>query len=177
MRNCENWPISKGLRLVNTRTLKILIDTNIWLDYYTGREEASGYSSKLMKELLCSKHDVLASSLSTKDVYYLLQVYLKLAHRKQYKNAPVLEQVLAIQEAAWKSVQHMIEVSKVAAIDSAECKRALELRKTCNDYEDNLIVACAESFDADYLVTNDKSLRAPDTITVVSSSQLYARLF
>lgn len=162
---------------MNSRVLKVLVDTNIWIDYYTGRDGASGHSSMLIKELLCSKHQVLVSALTTKDVFYLLQVYLKLAHRKQYNSNPSTKQALAIREVAWKSLQHMVEAVEVLAVDTAECNRALVLREIHGDYEDNLQVACAESNGVDYLVTNNKSLHAPETVAVASPSQLYSELF
>ena len=165
------------MKAVNTKTLKVLIDTNTWIDYYTGRDGAQGCSSKLIKSLLCSKHDVYVSALSTKDVFYLLQAYLKLAHRKQDGDTFSLEQVRAIQEVAWKCTEHLIKTAKLAAVGTAECERALALREFGNDYEDNLIVACAEACGADYLVTNDESLKAPGTIAIVSPQELYSMLF
>ena len=162
---------------MNTKTLKLLIDTNVWIDYYTGRDTEDSQSSRLVKKLLCSKHDVLASALSTKDLFYLLQAYLKLAYRKQHGEAPSSDQALAMNEVSWKCTEHMIAAAKLVSVETAECRRALELREYSNDYEDSVIVACAESCGADYIVTNDKSLHAPETVSVVSAGELHVLLF
>jgi len=162
---------------VNTRALKILVDTNIWIDYYTARDIAHGHSSQLIKSLLGSKHEVYACTLSTNDLFYLLQVYLKLAHRRQLGDSLSPEQALAIKEVAWKSTEHMIKVAKLIAVDTFECQRALALRETSNDYEDNLIIACALTCGVDYLVTNDESLQASKAVKVIYPDELYARLF
>jgi len=162
---------------MNTNTLKVLVDTNVWVDYYTGRDVDHGHSSKLIKKLLCSKHSVLASSLSTKDLFYLLQAYLKTAHRSYSGGSFNHIQAAAIQEVAWKSTEHLIGAVDIVPVDDIGCRRALSLRETCIDYEDNLVVACAESCGADYLVTCDNALRAPKPLSVVSPKQLYAMLF
>lgn len=163
--------------MARTKPLKILVDTNIWIDYYTGRDMPSGAASKVIKELICSEHHVFAASLSVKDVFFLLKAYLKLAYRQE-KKEPISEaQALAIGEVAWKSIEHMSRVVEVVSVGVEEHDRALELREVHSDYEDDLILACAEACEANYLLTNDASLRSHSSVTALSAEDLLRELF
>lgn len=50
----------------------------------------------------------------------------------------------------------MMEVADAAPQSYAECELACLLRSNFDDFEDNLIIAAAETAKADYVVTSDR---------------------
>lgn len=55
------------------RVLKLLIDTNVWLDYFLARTNATRPIVELLSRAAEAEDIVLfSSSLSVKDVYYIL---------------------------------------------------------------------------------------------------------
>ena len=60
--------------------------------------------------------------------------------------------------AEWSCLQKMMEMACAAPQPNAECELARLLRSTHSDFEDNLIIAAAETAKVDYVVTNDKGL-------------------
>ena len=84
-----------------------------------------------------------------------------------------------------RSVEHAARVIRgilvtftVVSVDGKDCQEAIDLPMA--DFEDALVVTCAEKADVDYIVTNDKEfLAAPDLrvarITPDDFIKLYCR--
>ena len=160
---------------MNKTKRKALLDTNVWLNYYAGR--ADGESSKIaIKKLVAANWEIYACATSTKDVYYLLRVYLKSQYNKNGVQGFKQSQINAIDEVAWKSIEHMMAIAKLVSVEPSDCKRALQLRETHSDYEDNLIIASAESINADLLITSDKTLLKHAPIKTTTPAQICKEL-
>lgn len=156
---------------MNKFSKKVLLDTNIWVDYYLGRPSGEA-SRKAMKLLLLSDWQVSAAVVSTQDTFYLIKAYLKNETRKAGQQEITDSQGSSIDEIAWKSLEHMASVAHLVGADVAECKRAIKLRSLHFDYEDNLIVASAEAAGIDLLITRDKKLQKNSPIKTLSPEAL-----
>ncbi|WEV75908.1 PIN domain-containing protein [Bifidobacterium sp. ESL0800] len=136
----------------------IVFDTNILIDIVMHRSLRESAALKLMDACADLNLNPMCVSLSLKDVDYIVKVNTK----REFKDAMAgVEQATVQQLVAqigWNSVQSIIEVCEVAAVDGEVCKNALKLRSAHPDYEDDLIIAAARQAGADMVVTGDQDL-------------------
>lgn len=139
------------------RTLKLLIDTNVWLDYFLGRTNATESIVELFFRAAEAEDIVLfSSSLSVKDAYYILGRTMKAdAHRV---GALTPEAIAAADETAWACVRLIRQKSIIASVGADEVFDSFVFKHHHNDFEDDLILGVANRIDADYVVTEDKNL-------------------
>ena len=66
--------------------LKLLIDTNVWMDYFSGRSDRTADVARLFEIADVSEQIALfASSLSVKDVSYLVSAAIKRECRRKVR--------------------------------------------------------------------------------------------
>lgn len=112
--------------------LKVMLDTNVLLGYYLGREPGCKAATELLSILYQRETVPYASSLSLKDLFYLLSMTLKRMAR-QGTGGPLSESdAAAARRIAWTCV-----------------------RKTIGGC---LQFAAAREVKVDYLVTSDENL-------------------
>lgn len=140
------------------KVLKLLIDTNVWLDYFFGRTRRYRAVTELMSKA-CGREDVLlcAASLSLKDVAYLVESSLNSQVRGEGRDVTP-EIAAAAKETAWGCVRSVMERAYIVPIGYNEALQAFTLKRTHNDFEDDLIIGAAQLIDADYVVTYDELL-------------------
>ena len=76
---------------------------------------------------------------------------------------------------AWACVRTMTEIAVAAPLSLAECDLAWMLRTKHGDLEDNLVIAAAETCNADYVVSYDRKMLehfSPACITPEQASHL-----
>lgn len=135
---------------------RILLDTNVLVDYYLGREPGCS-SCKSIISLCNGKHALYVAAISLKDVYYLIGATLKRAQR--FERGSLSEHdALACTEIAWGCVRHAMDFTIVAHTGKSECLDAFVYKSLHNDFEDNLVLATARSLGVDFLVTGDEKL-------------------
>ena len=123
------------------RVLKLLIDTNVWLDYFLARTNATRPIVELLSRAAEAEDIVLfSSSLSVKDVYYILGRTMK------------------ADETAWACVRLIRQKSIIASVGADEVFDSFVFKYHHNDFEDDLMLGVANRIDADYVVTEDKNL-------------------
>jgi len=113
--------------------MRVLIDTNVILNYITGREDLfAAESEKIM--LMCAKGSIegylALHSLST--IWYVTR---KLPNETRRK---------------W--IKHICELLTIAGTDNKAVLKAID-NKEFKDFEDNLQDCCAENVNADYIIT------------------------
>lgn len=139
------------------RVLKLLLDTNVWLDYFLGRTNATGPIVGLFSRAEEAEDIVLfTSSLSVKDVYYILGRTMKADARRGGALTP--EAITGADETAWACVRLIRQKSIVASVGADEVFDSFVFRHHHNDFEDDLMLGVANRIDADYVVTEDKNL-------------------
>lgn len=131
--------------------MRVLIDTNVWLDIVLGREEFSDPAFAVLCECIDGNEEMCVAATTLKDVFYI-------AERLQGA------------EAAYGAVERMLELARVVAVDDLVCRRALELERP--DYEDGIIAAAAEADAVDLIVTRDEDAFAESAVRRVTPIQL-----
>ena len=154
---------------------KIVLDTNVVVDYLMGREPACSDCKELLLMHAACQHAVYVSSLSLKDAYYLVGMQLKRMER-QASGRLDDSMARAANEVAWACVRSLTENVLVIPVGRAETLQALAYKPVHGDFEDNLVVAAARSANADFVVTNDAALLRHAPIACLSSADTLAFL-
>lgn len=103
--------------------LKLLIDTNVWLDYFLARTNATRPIVELLSRAAEAEDIVLfSSSLSVKDVYYILGRTMKADTRREGLS---LEAIAGADETAWACVRLIRQKSIIASVGADEVLRLL----------------------------------------------------
>lgn len=153
---------------------RILLDTNVLVDYYLGREPGCSACVSIIN-LAQDTHPLYATALSLKDVYYLVGATLKRAQRMA-QGELTQSDARACNEIAWGCVRHAMDITLVAGTGRNECLDALVLRSLHDDFGDNLVAAAARSVQADFIVTGDERLRAHSPVAALSPQDMAALL-
>ena len=130
---------------------RLLLDTNVWLDYFLGEGPSLGAINLLIERGFEGSIALLYAPTSAKDLFYLIPRRLRTLDEGEAEAA-------TYQPAAWTCIERLMETAVAAPQSLAECELARMMRSACGDFEDNLILAAAETARADYVVTNDRRL-------------------
>ena len=149
---------------------KILLDTNVLVDYYLGREPGCSACARIIG-LAHDRHALCVTSLTLKDVYYLVGATLKRLQRAE-QGSLTDSDARACNEAAWGCVRHAMEAAIVVNTGRKECLDALVLRSVHEDFEDNLVTASARSAQADFVVTGDERLLAHSPVAALAPQDM-----
>ena len=154
---------------------KIVLDTNVIVDYLMGREPACSECKQLLNMHASCEHAFYVASLSLKDAYYLVGMQLKRMERQASGNLSD-DMARAANEVAWACVRSLVENVLIVPVGRADSLMALTYKPLHGDFEDNLVVASARSANADFIVTNDASLLRHAPIACLSSADMLALL-
>lgn len=116
--------------------MSVMVDTNIWLDIALNRDDFSKNSRGAIGVCLMEDIPIKIAGTSLKDIFYIVQK-------------------LTGSEAAYKSIESILEIAEVAAVDDAACRAALNLE--CPDYEDGIIAAVSTIETVEAIITRDAS--------------------
>lgn len=137
---------------------KLLLDTNVWLDYFLARTPGHAAATELVA-LAADAEDLAlyTSSLSIKDVAYLLERDMKAGARES--GVTVTEDVAAAaREVAWGCVRLILKSSLIVPVGHPEVLQAFTLKSVHDDLEDDLLIGLAYRAEVDYVVTYDAKL-------------------
>ena len=115
--------------------MNVLIDTNIILDDILDRvpnAETAKKISQLVTDGLIGGY-LTANTLT--DIFYIVS---------KNKNEAI----------ARKTIKNLLLVFTIVSVDGEDCRKAIDL--PMGDFEDALVVVCAEKANLDYIVTNDQ---------------------
>lgn len=131
-----------------------LIDSNVWIDYFVRSEMTGEMVRAFLAAAMESEATLVYTSFTLKDVFYVIP------RRLREKAIADGEDVRGVTFApsAWACVRSMTEIAVAATTALPECELAWMLRRQHGDFEDNLIIATAETCGADYVVTYDRQL-------------------
>lgn len=115
--------------------MKVLFDTNVWLDIILGREGFVEVSLTALYDCIDEGDDLCVVATSLKDVFFLVE---------GLKGA----------DTAYEAVERMMQLARLVAVDDAVCQRALPLERP--DFEDGIIAAAAEVEQIECIVTRDE---------------------
>lgn len=151
------------------RGLKLLIDTNVWLEYFLERSNRSASWDAIRKahEL----YDLMTITPNiTKDVFFTVASDLKGRMREDG-----LEITSGLDGgsnvAAWACLKLMQELALVLNVGMPEHYGAMKLAEQYPDYEDNLLLATAYNNKLDYIITNDKRLLKNEVVAAITPQE------
>ena len=155
---------------------KVLLDTDVLLDYLLGRNPGCAAVTELLS--LCYERSMMpyVTSLSLKDVFYLVSMLLKRMSRESSGGTLAEESAVAAQEVAWACVRKLLESCLVVPVGSSTCLEARTLQSVHDDFEDDLQLAAAREMSVDIFVTADARLMRHAPITCMSARDACALL-
>jgi len=130
--------------------VKIVVDTNVIIDFFLARELHYREAVRLFELISEGRVDAFTTASSITDVFYIVAKRLG-------------------RDTAKETLRNLFNILGIISVDNLDCFWALDLPIT--DFEDALVITCANKEHIDYIVTNDieftrvPSVR-PNVITV-----------
>ena len=115
--------------------MKVLLDTNIVLDKLAAREPFKDDVNRIFTLIGRNELTVYVTATGITDVYYIL--------RKKLTD-----------NDCRKALRHLFEALCVLAVTRYDCEAAFD--SPLEDFEDALILACAEKANVDFIITRDE---------------------
>lgn len=156
-------------------TTSLLLDTNVWVDFFIDRNLNHDHARKLVKAARAKGVPLFTSIETTKDVFFIVALELKRAQREASR-VVTDEFANAVNETAWSCLGSMRRQSTVIGADHSDMIEAMTLRHAHGDYEDNLIVAAAMRAKASHIVSSDEQLRKHSPIPCISVEEALATI-
>jgi predicted nucleic acid-binding protein len=135
--------------------MNALLDTNIILDAITGRKGADTTAQQILEKVGEAKFEGYLTANSISDIYYILQRHQSRAQ-------------------AHRSLSDLFELFSIIGICQADCYDAHE--SEIADFEDALLVVCAQTEGVDVIVTSDVELLSYETHPPLITPQRFLQL-
>ncbi|XCP86752.1 PIN domain-containing protein [Roseburia hominis] len=132
--------------------MRVLIDTNIILDYILNREPYGEQARRVVKACEESKLSGCIAAHTVSNMFYIL--------RKEYTVEERRELLLAI-----------CELFDIEGVDANKIQNALKNDKF-SDFEDCLQMECAKTYHADYIITRNAADFAASAIPCIEPGQM-----
>lgn len=160
------------------RMQKLVVDTNIWLDYYLPGRPAHEAARRFFDAALAADAELFVSVATVKDFHYLMNAQMKRMIRegRLEEGQDVSQVVLSPSEIASARTlargyrDNLLELAEVVGADASDVWLARKYERLHDDFEDDLIIAAMKRVDADYLVTNDQQFIRHSPVAAVSVS-------
>ena len=153
----------------------MLLDTNIWLDYYDPFRPDHSSALALIDHAYSHEEPLTYCPTSLKDFFYLFARAQK-ERIRQDGAIPTEEQCRAINECAWACVENLQELATPVSIGLPTLWRATKLKGIHPDLEDDIILAACELAEVDFLVTSDEKMRQRSLVPALTAEGMLARL-
>lgn len=132
---------------------KLLIDINVILDVALAREPHLVSSQNILSYIERKKTLGYISAISCSTIYYLIQ---KEDNRKK----------------ALSYIQDLLKLLSVVEVNKKTLERGLELE--AEDFEDNIQIACAETCQANYIITRNPDDYKNSPVPTISPAEYLA---
>ena len=153
--------------------LRLLVDTNVWLDNYIPTRAGHAAAVDLFTHARTRNMQLLYPVEAIKDVFYLMSAHFKADARAA--GLEVNETTAAVARSlAWDCVNNMREVACAVGADGSDVWLAAKYRTLHEDLEDNLVLAAAKRAHADWLITGDRALAAKSPVPTMSPADWLA---
>ena len=157
-----------------SRPLRLLLDTNVWLDNYLPQRAGHEAVQQLLTKAIASQHLLLYPATTSKDVFYMIARFVK-GSARQEGNAGQ-GNAMAANEIAWGCIDNMDCIATPVGMDLSDVWIAKKHKRIHADYEDDLVIAAALRAKADYLVTSDERLLRVAPVATVTPAGMLALL-
>lgn len=139
---------------MSVRHSKVLIDTNVWLDYFLPWRAHADASCRFIELAIKNDCALLYAVHELKDVFYLVANSLKRFAREK-DGSLSNEQALGAMRTAWGCAEWMHQNATAIGADGSDVWLAFKYQSMGGDLEDNLLLAAIERGQVDMLVTSD----------------------
>ena len=154
--------------------LRILVDTNVWVDSFLGYRAGHGAALAFLAEAQRNAAQLMYPVGALRDVFAILIMELK---RKTRETRELDETCMSvIRRTAWGCIDALREGATAVGADESDTWLACKYRKLNWDLEDNMVLAAAKRAEADYLVTSDRVLIAKANVAAMSPADMTALL-
>lgn len=136
----------------------LLVDTNIWLDYFIPERANHKLVLQFIQKAIEADAELLYAAISAKDIYYQFAKDRKMKARLENNGTLSPEDSHTINVIAEAVIKNLSQIATGVACDSSDIWLAQKYCTQHSDFEDNFIVTAAQRAKADYLVTNDEKL-------------------
>lgn len=127
--------------------MRVLLDTNILLDYIAERKPYFEYAEKILRECINGKIECCIAAHSVGNIFYILRKKIPESQRREIlKNICIIAKVIEIDEQKLLNSLNNINFS---------------------DMEDCLQMECAKAFHSDYIITRNIKDFSESTITPI----------
>lgn len=152
-------------------SLRILVDTNVWVDSYCGWHKGWSDARNLIQAAIRTHAQLLFPVHCTKDVLYIVTQECK---RKALKEEGSLDDALAqaAKATALGCLRNMEAIATAVGADGSDLWLADKYLKLHDDFEDNLVLAACERAHTDFLVTTNKTLLQHATVAAKTPAQM-----
>lgn len=166
---------SSGEARLERPALRILVDTNVWLDYFLGERAGSADALAFLRTARAAGASLLYPASSATDLFYIICAELKRAVARE-RGAVGETDALAIREIAWSCLGTLRELACAVGMDESDVWLATKFRALTDDFEDGVVLAAAQRAQADYLVTGDTALIAKANVAALAPRDMLAVL-
>ena len=136
--------------------MKILVDTNVILDFFLLREPRQEAVKELFELVYQEKIEAFTTASSVTDIYYITAKRLGGNQAREVLN-------------------NLLNLLGIISVDGHDCLKALDL--PISDFEDALVVTCASKADIGYIISTDKNfLRTQTSLARVITVEDFLRL-
>ncbi|MBR3157486.1 MAG: PIN domain-containing protein [Atopobiaceae bacterium] len=151
--------------------MRIMVDTCVWVDNYCPDHVGCKAARSFFDQALSLEAELLYAVHACKDVLYVLEHEFKRAAKRELGSIDE-SQARAARSAAWACMRNMCELATAVGADGSDVWLAEKYRRIHSDFEDNLVLAACKRANANYLVTNDKSLIAHADVLAKTPRQM-----
>lgn len=155
--------------------LKLLIDTNVWIDRYQASRPRHQLACDLISTCVRKDVTVLYPMRALQDVYYQVIKGDKDWVRKA-KGSLSEAWASAINQHVWECIDAMSEIGAPVGADVSDVWLARHLRDIHPDFEDDMVLAAAERAKVDFLVTSDQQLIKKATVAALAPEDMLSVL-
>lgn len=154
--------------------LKLLIDTNVWIDYFLSRSSECRQATELLVRAGESESVALyVVSHSIKDIAYILASTMK-EQARRCAGELTEEAAAAAREVSWGCVRNMLDQAIVIPVGQTEILQAFTYKAVHDDLEDDILLGAAYRAGIDCIVTHDKRLAQRSPIACIDIGQALA---
>lgn len=153
----------------------IVVDTNVWMDYFMGSRKGNEQAVDFVEQALCLDMALVIPPHCLSTLFFILQQELKAMNRRDGKLSDE-NAALTARKAAWAAIDFVLELASVGPTDQMDALIASKQRALHDDLEDNLVIACAMRTNARMLVTNDEKLIKHSPVVTMNARNAAALL-
>lgn len=157
--------------MTQMKQLKMLVDTNVWLDKYIPDRPFAETSQRLLTYGARQDVAILYPLRALNDVFWHVTRDRKRWLTREYGSLTEAS-AHAANGDAWSCVNNMMEIGCPVGADGSDVWIAQHLRNLHSDFEDDMVLAAAKRAEVDYLVTSDKRLIQKATVAALTPKDM-----